>query len=94
MNSNYRGKRIFLTPHAWNFQKDGQDTEANSHNLKKMLNSLLKTKISDEDAMLLRSDDCPPCNPAVVMDLRHEMVSSDLYRSIPIPSFNLEVLIC
>jgi len=75
MNSNYPGKRTFLTPYTWNFQQDDQDTEAYSHNLKKMLNNLLKTKISGEDSMLLKSEDLPPCNPAVVMDLRHEMVS-------------------
>jgi hypothetical protein len=73
---------------------DDQDNEANSNDLKKMLNNLLKKKINGEDSMLLKSEDLPPCNTAVVMDLRHEMVSEDSYRSIPIPSFYLEVLIC
>ena len=68
MNSNYPRKRMFLTPCTWNFQ------QGDSH-LKKMLNNLLKTKIRGEDSMLLKSEDLPPCNPAVVMDLRHEMVS-------------------
>jgi len=63
-----------LTPCTSNFQQDDQDTEANSHNLKKMLNNLLKTKINGEDSMLLKGEDIPPCNPAVEMDLRHEMV--------------------
>jgi cell division protein YceG involved in septum cleavage len=75
INSNYPGKRTFLTPYTWNLQKDDQDTEVYSQNLKKMLNNLLKTKIRDEDSMLLKSEDRPPCNPALVMDLRHEMVS-------------------
>lgn len=70
---------------------DDQDKEANSNDLKK---KLLKKKINGEDSMLLKSEDLPPCNRAVVMDLRHEMVSEDSYRSIPFPSFYLEVPIC
>jgi hypothetical protein len=75
INLNNSGKRIFLTPYSWNIQKDDQVAEAYSQHLKKILNTLLKTKISDEDSMLFKSEGHPPCNPALLMDLRHEMVS-------------------
>jgi hypothetical protein len=69
MNSNNLGNQNSSTQYTRTFEDD-KDSEA----FGRMCN-LLETKINDGASMLLEREERPPYNPALVMDLRYEMVS-------------------
>lgn len=87
-------KQKYFESYNWNNSQRHEDVRASSENVQEIVSNLLAMKIiSDDTSALLKKETTSPQNPALIMDLRHEMVSESNIMDINIGYFRL-VFLC
>ncbi|XP_069691831.1 coiled-coil domain-containing protein 191 isoform X2 [Periplaneta americana] len=80
-------KQKYFESYNWNNSQRHEDVRASSENVQEIVSNLLAMKIiSDDTSALLKKETMSPQNPALIMDLRHEMIYSDHRAEVQVAS--------